>query len=176
MDLLNKKNSSLKKMTLRDNKNGVFFLEIAIIIIFIISIHTFIISQIETGKEQEEKYFSLELKKIQAKHLCSQLISSSGNPSNWNNASSIVLLGIKEENSKQLSSTKIQVLDNIDKKTRNQLKLKSFEVEARYLNNDSIISTMNNRDIDTSKINYVSHSCFGINENNEEVKIEVRVK
>ncbi|MFP4402472.1 MAG: hypothetical protein ACLFPL_04545 [Candidatus Nanoarchaeia archaeon] len=163
-------------MSIMNNKRGVFFLEIALVILFIISLYTFVNSQISTQEDMQEKRFSLEVKKIQAKQLCSQLVLNPGNPSNWSSASSLILLGLKEENSNYISINKTQELNNIDASLRNQLKLQAYEVEARYLQNNSVISKMNNVEINNISLNFVSHTCYGIDSNLNEIEIEVRVR
>lgn len=176
--LLNKKTNQIKSelQYLKNNKRGVFFVEIVFIVLILFAIYTIINNSLNNTIEEIETSQNIEFNSLQIKEFCSQLVSSSGVPNNWNAIDNIQVVGLKSNDSNELSSQKIELLNNISDDDLNRLNIKQFHIIARNLSNSGIISRTNNSDFGISDTNFQYTRCYGYRDSGEDTIIEVRIK
>lgn len=176
--LLSKKLNLAKRkfLPLKNNKKGVFFVEIIFVILILFAIYTIINDSLNNKIEEIELSQNIEFNSLQINEFCSQLVSSSGVPSNWSNVNNIQVIGLKSNNSNELSTQKIKLLNNLSDDDLDRLHLKQFHIIIRNLSNSGIVSRTNNSDFGISDTNFQFTRCYGHRNSGEDTIIEVRIK
>ena len=175
--LLSKNINLMRNKSLyKNNRKGVFFVEIVFIVLILLSIYTLVNTSLNNRIEEIEMSQSIEFNSLQIEEFCSQLVSNPGVPSNWNDVDNILVIGLKSDTTNELSSQKIELLNNISDDNLNRLNIEQFHIIARNFTNGGIISRTNNSNFGISDTNFQYTRCYGHRDSGEDTIIEVRIK
>ena len=157
----------------KGKKKGSFYIEIAFVILFFLSIITYLSIETTLEEDTQNNKQEIAIKKSLSQSLCTQMILNSGTPTSWN-SSTIILLGLKNENESTLSQTKISQLSTLSNQTLLSLSLDKISVSVvDAITRNSIAQTINTPRV-KSQIHQTS-TCYGMSDSNQSVSIEVRV-
>lgn len=166
-------NSSLN---FKSNKKGVFFVEIVFIVLLLFATYTILVDSLENKKEEIEFSQEIDLNKLQLNEFCSQLISSPGSPQDWNTPSQVDILGLKKNDSNELSTQKIMQIDALSQAELQRLNIEQYQIIIRNLSNSANISRTNNSNFGIDDTNFQFTRCYGYRDSGEDTIIEVRTK
>lgn len=164
------------KLNQINTKKGMFFIEIVFIILILFATYTAVSNSLNNKEEELKLSQNFKFDELELEEFCSQLISNPGSPNNWSSVEQTLLLGLKKNNSNELSSHKINLLGNLSDYELKRLNIEEFQIISRVLQTSAIITKTNNSLFNDSGTDFTFTRCYGTQDNGVDTIIEVRKK